>query len=558
MAASRKLNKESGNYGINSDNELVIIGGDAVSLYPTIQEEMACLAIRKAMIESKIEFEGVNFKQCVLYIALENLSQSELLWRGLNRVVPKRKFTKGTRPIMTGPVPLGPHENGEEQWTFPNVKLTEVEKRSILATVVEIGVRAIFRTHAYKFGGNLYHQQGGGPIGLRATGAIARVVMGVWDQQLLKLLKDNGMYPELAVRYIDDIRLVLKSVKPGWRWHEGQLEYKDEWRDQDQEEGTSSMARTSRAIKEMMNQIFQELNFTVETAEDFACESLPTLDTRIWMTKDGKIEYAFFEKPMSSHKVMEKQSAIGEKSKVASLSQDLIRRLLNTSINLPQNCINNIIDKYSIKLASSGYSKVQIHNIISSGLRGFENKVKRHKEGKGRLHQSAASNKNKRNNKKLIGKTEWFRKEKENQDEMHIKKVQHNWNKVAKKPTTAELRTTTVLFVEQTPRGELAARIRAEEDKLAAITGFRVRVAERGGTKLINLLHPTNPWEETVCSRDNCYPCSTGDEADCFEQNILYFSSCNICEREGKEQVYVGESARSSHERGGDHNRDFK
>ena len=553
--------------GNNHYLELVIIGGDAVSLYPTIQEEMACLATRKAMLETRINFEGFNFKEGVRYIALENLSQSELLWRGLNRVIPRRRFKKGTRPCMTGPLPRGPCENGEEQWIFPEVKLTVEEKKSILATVAEIGVRAVFRTHAYSFGGKLYHQQGGGPIGLRATGAIARVVMGTWDKELLKLLAENGMAPELAVRYIDDIRLALQAVKPGWRWSGGQLAYKDEWQEQDNKEGISSLARTARVVKDMMNEVFNELQFTVETAEDFDCNSLPTLDTRIWMTDEGKVQYSYFEKPMSSSKVMEKMSAIGERSKVASLSQDLVRRLLNTSITLPQSCINNVIDKYSIKLLNSGYSKPQIHNIITSGLRGFEGKLRKHRSGTVKLHQSAASGKAARNRKKLTGKTDWFRKSKKQEEEQDKGMTQRSKlcsKKVpgmvrgAKKSTTTVMRTTTVLFVEQTPRGELAARLRAEEDNLAAITGFRVRIVERAGTKILNLLHKSNPWAETACSRENCYPCSTGDESDCFDRSILYFSSCNTCEKEGKEQVYVGESARSSFERGGEHIRDFQ
>ena len=58
---------------------------------------------------------------------------------------------------------------------------------------MRIAVEAVFNTHVYQFGGHYYHQTDGGPIGLRATGALARVVMADWDQQLLTILMENGM-----------------------------------------------------------------------------------------------------------------------------------------------------------------------------------------------------------------------------------------------------------------------------------------------------------------------------------------------------------------------------
>ena len=64
------------------------------------------------------------------------------------------------------------------EWEFvPNLELTKKEKKSILAHVLAIGVQQIFHTYVYQFGAKVYHQQKGGPIGLRATAAIANVVM---------------------------------------------------------------------------------------------------------------------------------------------------------------------------------------------------------------------------------------------------------------------------------------------------------------------------------------------------------------------------------------------
>ncbi len=39
--------------------------------------------------------------------------------------------------------------------------------------------------HTYKFNGEIFLQNGGGPIGLDLTGAIARVFMLSWDRKFL-------------------------------------------------------------------------------------------------------------------------------------------------------------------------------------------------------------------------------------------------------------------------------------------------------------------------------------------------------------------------------------
>ena len=76
--------------------------------------------------------------------------------------------------------------DNEDNWEFPVVEYTENEKRIILATIVQIGVLVIMNTHLYSFDGKIFIQQAGGPIGLRATCAVARVTMNEWDARWLE------------------------------------------------------------------------------------------------------------------------------------------------------------------------------------------------------------------------------------------------------------------------------------------------------------------------------------------------------------------------------------
>ena len=240
---------------------------------------------------------------------------------------------------------------------------------------------------------------------------------------------------------------------------------------------------------------------------------------------------------------------------------------------MPQNIIDGIVNKYSEKLASSGYEVEQIRRIVTAGLKGFEKMVKKQISGQSKIHRSAGSSLTARNRKKLLGKTSWFRSRgKQDKDQAagqdaiktttsrqpRGKMAKVNTEKGNQKTTSSQPRTSTVLFVEQTPGGALANMFRQAEKYLAELTGFRVKIAEKNGTKIVHILHQSNPWAEGKCSRSGCLPCDTGDQKCCFKRNIVYKNTCILCKKEGKDAVYIGESSRSSNERATEHLNDFK
>ena len=483
---------------------------------------------------------------------------------------PMRRFNKGTRPGMTGEDPQGPNTGSEEQWKFPRIYLTDSEKKLIIATVAEIGVSVMFRTHVYQFGGRYYHQLTGGPIGLRSTCAVARVVMGDWDLELLKQLEDIKVVVDEKARYMDDIRLFMQAVKLGWRWSESGLAYQEDWRVEEENREMTGEEKTAEIILPLMNKIHHNLSFTVELAKDFADGKLPTLDTKLWM-ENGVIMYDFYEKPMVGNRVMSKKSAIGENTKISSLSNDLIRRLKNCSELLADNQRIKVVDSYAQKLVNSGYSWDQTVRIITSGIKGYESKRKRCLARGEPLHKSAASGAAARIKKKLTQKSAWFKDKKREEIQspartpvtgrtrVHQKVGQDQGkDKVNKKKTT--IRTTTVLFVEQTPGGELARRLRQLEQRLSEVTGWRVKIVERGGTTIKQVLPNTNPWAGAVCGKSDCVPCRSNNPVrDCSKRGILYQNKCLTCSEEGNtNKVYIGESSRSLYERAAEHHRDFK
>ena len=69
------------------------------------------------------------------------------------------------------------------------------------------------------------------------------------------------------------------------------------------------------------------MNFTFETGEDYTDKWLPTLDTSLRVGEDNVVEYKYYEKPTTTNSTIRKTSAMGEKAKIQSLSNDLLRRL---------------------------------------------------------------------------------------------------------------------------------------------------------------------------------------------------------------------------------------
>ena len=115
---------------------------------------------------------------------------------------------------MTGEGPLGPDSGDHlDQWSFPKVSLTKIEKRKILATVIKIAVETMFNTHIYCFDSTYYLQQNGGPIGLHATFAVARLAMVDWDRKWLYKMETNNTTLEDASRYMDDVRAFMHAVR---------------------------------------------------------------------------------------------------------------------------------------------------------------------------------------------------------------------------------------------------------------------------------------------------------------------------------------------------------
>ena len=223
----------------------------------------------------------------------------------------------------------------------------------VVSEVLRLGVEMMFSTHCYSFGGKVYRQTEGGPIGLRSTCAVARVVMARWDQKFKSRLEQVNIKSELDGRYVDDGRLVLYPLRAGWRWHRGGLWYREDWEVQDSV--LSDIERTKRAVYGAMQGLTACLSFTVETEEDFHDGWLPTLDIKLKVTEENQVAYTFLSKPTASNKCLQADTALNHNCIMRSLSNEVMRRLANISSHMGTEEKVRVMDSYSVMMVSSGH-----------------------------------------------------------------------------------------------------------------------------------------------------------------------------------------------------------
>ena len=88
-----------------------------------------------------------------------------------------------------------------------------------------------------------------------------------------------------------------------------------------------------------------------------------------------------------------------------------------------------------------------------------------------------------------------------------------------------------------TKGGRLAKDLREHELTMEKITGYRLKIVERAGEKLENILHKSNPWSGVDCNRDNCLLCTTklrteeNKDQSSNKRSTNYQPWCESCRR---------------------------
>ena len=569
----------------NFEEEMVLVGCDVEALYPSLDRDECSRIIGEEIMKSNVSWSNLDYMEGARMIVL-NKSASYCRKHSLHRVLPVRRYRTGSRPGVTVKRPLGAGRGDQEQWRFPLVKLTEEEKRMIIAEVTKIITEAMFDTHIYTFGGKMFKQKKGGPIGLRGTCAIARLIMCHWDLKWKEVMRRNRITLEEYMRYMDDGRAFLSPIRSGWRWSNGRMTFKKVWQEEDRNLGGLEVTR--RILDSSMQEVLNCLRFTTEVGEGEEAW-LPTLDLMVRVEKGNKVSFRYYEKPTTTNVMVQRRSAMEENTRHQILSNDLIRRLGNTDKDQEDTVFGRVVDQFGKKILTSGYSLSQTRKILLNGIRGWERKVTRsRKEGK-RMFRKAEESLKGRILKKTVGKTSWYRKRKKRnqKDQEHektsIRKEGEGGNSGRRKGNhqkesmteEEELKVAAVLFVENSKEGELAKGLRNVIERIKHILGYTIKVVERSGTPLRLMFPLTKIKEGKECGRDDCTTCmqeSKGEKVPpCKKRSVMYENICLRCNpgaggEENKKvtpptyppSIYVGETSKSMYERAKQHWADYR
>ena len=320
------------------------------------------------------------------------------------------------------------------------------QKKLLMGCLIEQLVRIVFSTHYYEWDGALYRQVSGGPIGLRASGVVGRILMDHWVNMIHRKAKecqelnavDPLKYESLDVKalwkYVDDCVSILKKMRLGTRYLNDKLEWRESWEQEDKEQNVTEEANTLKQFASIASSMIKCLNFTHDAPEANENGRMPVLDTEMWLGKEPKIPgipkdmlqemdaleekkgspcrvvlYNFYKKTISNKIPNLESSASPIGQKMATVSQEITRRLKNTSLDLHQDEVENNLKNYMDELIAGGFGEEFRRQALDAATKGFLKFWCSQCRGEGRINRPEAASRSLRRWKKLCGKTNWFK-----------------------------------------------------------------------------------------------------------------------------------------------------
>jgi hypothetical protein len=346
------------------------------------------------------------------------------------------------------------------------------------------------------------------------------------------------LIPEIYTRFKDDIEVAIESLGKGSRIEGDKIIVDDNKKIVDEDKSDSKV--TMEIVQTIANSINPMIKLTVETPCNFKNQKIPVLDVTVKVNEEenNRIDFEFFEKPTKNPRVILADSALSFTKKRTILTQECLRRLRNTKIELGPEVQRTHLNRFMLKLKNSGYSYKFRKEILDSGLKAFQ-KMKDDDEN---------------NVKPMYRSRDWNAKERQ----LSKSKKKFNWWNTTK----SEIQYKSVLFVAPTPGGLLAKQLRQREAELNKNNKERIKIEEKGGLKIKDILGSKNPFQKSKCVQKTCPLCTSSKYIEtseeeikipCNSNNIGYRWTCLTCKEKNILKVYEGETGRSARIRGAEH-----
>ena len=220
-----------------------------------------------------------------------------------------------------------------------------------------------------------------------------------------------------------------------------------------------------------------------------------------------QVRFEFFSKPSTSSTVIMANSAQPWGQKKTTLTQELIRRLLNCSKELDCETRRKHLNRFMQLLKNSGYSEAFRLEILRSGMQGYNKIVAAEKEGARPMYRKKDWRKSAR----------WLDK----------KRKKKSWLGTFWK---------SCIFVPPTPGSELKKRMqqKEEETRVGGREGWPIKIIETAGLTLEQTLVNTNPFGGNLCKDPKCLPSKDPmNKINCRRNTVCYRVTCLLCLRAG-------------------------
>ena len=351
----------------NDGNEIIIGSADEKALYPSLDIDFTIAKVCEIIFESSLRFEGLWYEEIALYVAVHR-TPDDLRTLQLDEVCPTRTTNRGTKPTVKS-LATSIIEKRFKNWAQPAREPDAREKRKLLVTALEIGMKHVMKNHTYNFANSIKRQSKGGPIGLDLTGGIAQVYMIWWNRELLRRLIDIGMIVKLKKCYVDDVNYGLLPTPPGTVYGNGQLCIEEAIALND--DLIHADKRTMKIVMAVGNSIHESTQLEYDCPSLHDDKKMPILDLKVWVSESNMITHEFYAKEVSSKSVIHFNSALPDNVKRTVLSQEGLRRLLNCSRDLPWDEKAKHLSEFAKRLQFSGYDKSFRYHTIRSAINAY-------------------------------------------------------------------------------------------------------------------------------------------------------------------------------------------
>ena len=363
VAILKNFNEQRRDQLPETRGDTVLGSMDVASLYPSLDKDEDSRTAGEMITRHAHLLTSFNWVEGARFLAL-TLSCDQISHHGLTAVVHTRKHKGGAIPGITTPETATPlhHEILEDcsKLTPPSREATEIERANILGVVVATATRMSMHEHTYTFNHEHHQQSSGGPMGDTVSVEQSRATLLDWNiqlrvkfnEQVKKLRQEN----DVCKIYVDDHIGTYLAQPPVTRWlHDFSALIIDPSK-VEEDSLIPKDARTMRLVRELANSINPWIRMVEDCPSKNPGGEMPVLDLQCWVDPDGFLRWEHFRKPMANIQVPLAVSALPDKIKRTSHSQEGVRILRNCCVELEWSEKAKHLTDLMRRLKISGYN----------------------------------------------------------------------------------------------------------------------------------------------------------------------------------------------------------